>query len=147
VINYTISLENTWDQHPIPYPATQSGVEIELLKSLFTPEEAEITLILSALFERPEKIYQRLKKIDSTLDDLEKKLLDMLKKGLIRGTRDRKNKEKYLFSKMPMAVGIYEAQVDKINYETARLFEEYEKEAFGDALLKNKTHQLRTIPP
>jgi len=134
------------DHHPIPYPATQSGVEIELLKSLFTPEEAEITLILSALFERPEKIYPRLKKIDSTLDDLEKKLLDMLKKGLIRGTRDRKNKEKYLFSKMPMAVGIYEAQVDKINYETARLFEAYEKEAFGEALLNNKTHQLRTIP-
>ncbi len=134
------------DQHPIPYPATESGVEIKLLKSLFTPVEAEITLALSALFERPAKIFPRLKKINISLDELETKLLNMLKKGLIRGTRDRKNKGKYLFSKMPLAIGIYEAQVDKISYETARLFEDYEKEAYGKALLDNKTHQMRTIP-
>jgi dihydroorotate dehydrogenase len=47
---------------------------------------------------------------------------------------------------MPLAIGVFEAQVDKISKETAALFFEYEKEGFADALLGNKTNQMRTVP-
>ena len=49
-------LQRHLDQHPIPFPATKSKVELKLLRSLFTEEEAEIALQLSTLLERPTKI-------------------------------------------------------------------------------------------
>lgn len=134
------------DEHPIPLPATGSGVELKLLKSLFTREEAIIALQLSALLERPVKIHKRFKKVDMPIDELENKLYGLFQKGVIRGVRDRKNAGKFLYSKMPLAIGVFEAQVDKISKETAGLFFEYEKEGFADALLGNKTNQMRTIP-
>ena len=33
-------LQEHLDKMPVGYPATQSGVEINLLKTIFTPEEA-----------------------------------------------------------------------------------------------------------
>lgn len=35
------------DRRPVGMPATRSGVEIRILKELFTPEEAEIALSLN----------------------------------------------------------------------------------------------------
>ena len=134
------------DQHPIPLPASSTGVELKLLQSLFTEEEAIISLQLSALLERPEKIHKRFKKNDISIEELEEKLYHLFQKGAIRGVKDRKNKGKFQYSKMPLAIGVFEAQVDKISKETAELFFEYEKEGFADALLGNKTNQMRTIP-
>ena len=37
-------LQKYLDRMPISYPETESGVEIRILKHLFTPEEAEIAL-------------------------------------------------------------------------------------------------------
>ena len=44
------------DDMPIPYPETRSGVELRILRRLFTPEEAEVALGLSAVPEPVEKI-------------------------------------------------------------------------------------------
>jgi electron transport complex protein RnfB len=141
-----IKLRKHLDQHPIPLPATGSGIELKLSKSLFTEEEAWIALQLSALLERPEKIYKRFKHAEISLEVLEEKLFGLFQKGSIRGVKDRKHEGKFLYSKMPLAIGVFEAQVDKISKETAELFFEYEKEGFADALLGNKTNQMRTIP-
>ena len=37
-------LQKHLDRLPISYPSTESGVEIRILKHLFTPEEAKIAL-------------------------------------------------------------------------------------------------------
>ncbi len=42
-------LQRYLDSLPIDYPETESGVEIRILKSLFTPQEAEIALKLVEL--------------------------------------------------------------------------------------------------
>ena len=55
-------LQEHLDNMPVGYPATESGVEIRILKHLFTPEEAEIALNLSALPETLGKIHRRVKK-------------------------------------------------------------------------------------
>jgi len=139
-------LQQHLDNHPIPFPETKSGTEITLLKSLFSEEEAFITLELSTLLERPPKIYKRLKAQTMSFDEFEKKIYEMFKKGIIRGVKDRKNVGKFLYSKMPLAIGMFEAQVDQITNETAKNFFEYEKDGFADAVIGRKTNQMRTIP-
>ena len=42
------------------YPATESKVEIRLLKRLFTEEEAELYLQLSPFLEKPKDVAKRL---------------------------------------------------------------------------------------
>ena len=133
------------DNHPVPFPATDTGTDIKLLKSLFTEEEARIALQLGALLERPSKIHRRLAE-SITIDDLKLKLYSMFQKGIIRGVKDRNNDGEFLFSKMPLAIGMFEAQVDKITKESAELFFDYEKEGFAEAVIGKKTNQMRTIP-
>jgi len=139
-------LQQHIDKLPIPFPATESGVEIKLLKLLFNEKEAGIALHLSALPERSPKIYKRIKDKRLALKDFESILHGMFKKGAIHGVRDRKNQDQFLYSKMPLAIGMFEAQVDQITRELAEDFFEYEEEAFAEAMLGSKTQQLRTIP-
>ena len=53
-------LQKHIDELPVGYPATESGVELRILRRLFTPEEAEVALALSAIPETVEKIQHRL---------------------------------------------------------------------------------------
>ena len=51
-----------------------------------------------------------------------------------------------LYSKLPLAIGIFEFQVDRITRELAEDFFRYEEEGFAEAVLRTKTRQMRTIP-
>ena len=137
-------LQRHIDQLPIPFPATESGVELRLLKYLFSPLEAEIALCLSALPEPIEKIFKRLKNHELSIDGTEKILDKLVRKGAIRKRTNKEGKKKY--GKMPLAIGMFEAQVNQITEEYATDFYAYEKEAFADKVIGNKTNQMRTIP-
>jgi electron transport complex protein RnfB len=50
------------DSLPIDYPETESGVEIRILKSLFTPQEAEIALKLKFIPQEAKALYRPFKK-------------------------------------------------------------------------------------
>ena len=65
-------LQKHLDRHPIAFPATETGSEIRLLKSLFNVQEAIIALQLSTLPEKVKKIHKRLDRMP--LDALEKYL-------------------------------------------------------------------------
>lgn len=58
------------DTMPVGYPATQSGVELRLLKFLFTPEKARIALGLDHRFRTAEPIYHRIKDSGISLEEL-----------------------------------------------------------------------------
>ena len=49
-------LQRYLDRLPVSYPETESGVELRILKHLFTPEEAKIAMHLSMLPEPLERI-------------------------------------------------------------------------------------------
>jgi NAD-dependent dihydropyrimidine dehydrogenase PreA subunit len=132
------------DHMPVPFPATASGVELDLLKSLFTEEEATIACELSAFPESAERIYPRLKK-KYQLEDLKQKLDKMVKKGIIV-RRLSKDSKTFLYQKIPLAIGMFEFQVNQLDKNFARLFFDYEKEAFFDGLFTMKNQQMRTIP-
>ena len=59
-----VQLRQQIDKMPVGMPATDSGVEIRILKHLFTPEEAKIALHLNIIPEPPERILKRVKKTD-----------------------------------------------------------------------------------
>ena len=63
-------LQQHLDKMPIGFPATESGVEIRILKQLFTPQEARIALALSVLMESPEKIHARLGSKEGTVQEV-----------------------------------------------------------------------------
>ena len=75
-------LQEHLDSFPIGYPATESGVEIRILKLLFTPEEAEIATKMHFQPQPLDKIYRRVKKSGITIEELEKTLDNMGKKAL-----------------------------------------------------------------
>ena len=135
------------DKMPVGFPATKSGVEIQILKHLFTPEEARIALNLSALPESLERIHKRIEKSGISFKELEEVLDRLVDKGAILGGKilSKGRKGKY-YSKAQLAVGMFEFQVDRLTPEFARDIHQYFDEAFAKEFHSKKTSQMRTIP-
>ena len=74
--------------HSFPggYPSTPDGVEIKVLKKLFSPEDAELFLSLK---KEPEERGAIAKRLGREEVELGEKLEDMAKRGLVFRTRDR----------------------------------------------------------
>ena len=66
-------LQKYLDKMPVGYPATESGIEIKILKHLFTPEQVQIALKLNFMAKSLSKIYRRLKKSGFSIEELESK--------------------------------------------------------------------------
>ncbi len=142
-------LQKRIDALPVPFPATSGGAELRLLRHLFNSEEASAACQLSALSEPISKIYRRGKRNGLTCSSgqLKKLLNGLLAKGAITGgvTKTRRGVER-TYSLIPLAIGMFEMQVDNLTEEYTRDFEEYLDGEFGKALLTSKTGQLRTVP-
>jgi hypothetical protein len=54
-----VKLQKHLDNQVLGYPATRSGVEIKILKHIFTPDAAEIACCLSYKLEPLETIFSR----------------------------------------------------------------------------------------
>ena len=74
-------LQKHLDNQAIGFPATRSGVEIKILKYIFTPDEAEIACCLSYKFETLETLFRRAGRLFHSPDELEKCLDRIQKKG------------------------------------------------------------------
>ena len=140
-------LQEHLDTMPVGFPATKSGVEIRVLKHLFTPEYAEIALKLKFQPEPLKKIYRRFKKSGMQLEELERNLDDMFFKGLInRGSKDIGDSIEKYYAAAALAVGMYEYQVGKLTKEFYTDHEQYVDEAFIDEYNSSGIPQLRIIP-
>ena len=136
-------LQQHIDKLPVAYPATESGVEIRLLKHLFTPDEAEMALHLSAIPEPIEKIHSRAKKDGTELKDLRQALNRLAAKGaIVKAKIDGKPH----YSKVMLAIGMFEFQVDRLTKEFHSDMIQYMDEGFREAFHSKKTSQIRTIP-
>ncbi len=135
------------DRMPVAFPKTDSGVEIRILGRLFTEEEAEAALLLSAFPEPLARIHARAPKGRFTAEGLERLLDSLAEKGAILGGRlaaGRGGVKRW--SKAMLALGMYEFQVDRLTPELQRDLEQYIAEGFSAAFLGPKTRQMRTIP-
>lgn len=128
------------DSLPGGFPATDSGVELKILKRLFTPEEAQLALHLSLLREPPRIIARRANK---PLNEVAKRLDRMEKKGLIYA-RHQEGQDP-LYTATQFVVGIYEFQLNKMDKEIAGYFEEYLPYIIDFDVWK-QSPQIRTVP-
>ena len=112
------------DQFPLGFPSTDSGVEIEILRKLFTEEEAELAVLLTPF---PEEISQIVTRAGVSEEMLTEKMEVMAKKGLIFRTR---RGGKTFFNSAPFMIGLYEYSVKKIDHELANLYARYYEDAY-----------------
>lgn len=128
------------DSFPLGFPETHSGIEIEILKKLFSVEEARIATFLTQIPETISRIARRAK-----MDKIEmaKKLEMMAKKGLLFRVR---RGGKILYNSAPFMIGLYEYSVKKIDKELASLFKEYYDLAFLDELAASNVPGFKVIP-
>jgi len=135
------------DKLPIGYPATDSGVELRILKHLFSPEQVKIGLKLKFQPEPLKRIFKKLKKTFPSIEELEQELDEMYFNGLInRGTRKEGDIEEKYYGLAPFVVGFYEYQLNRLTKEFYIDAEEYMKEAFFKEFNLSGIPQLRTIP-
>jgi ferredoxin len=107
------------DDLPGGFPPTESGVELRILRRLFTPEEAALAVRLTLIPEFPEVTARRAKKgVEATATMLE----DMASKGLIMRVGA---KPPYRYMAAQFIVGIWEYQVNRLTEELVRDFNEY----------------------
>ena len=133
-------LRDFLDQFPLGFPKTPSGVEIKILKRLFTEEEAKIAVLLTPIPEEASQIAQR-----SGMDPqfLEQKLEAMSKKGLIFRVR---REGKTLYNSAPFMIGLYEYSVKKIDKELAKLFKEYYETAYQKEMGASNIPGFKVLP-
>ena len=127
------------DSLPAGFPRTESGVELRILKKLFTEEEAVLACYLNMWPEPVEKIAERAQKSAGEIADA---LYEMSRKGLIFRA-DRPDDPMYMAAQY--VIGIWEYHVNDLDEELIKDMNEYIPALF-DVMTSIKTQQLRTIP-
>jgi electron transport complex protein RnfB len=128
------------DNMPGGFPATESGVELRILRRLFTPEEAELALHLTVLPEEPARVARRLRLPE---EETARRLEDMAKKGLIYRVQSKDGLLKYMA--WQFVVGIWEFHVNSLDRGLVRDMEQYIPRLLNPKVWQ-KAPQLRTIP-
>ncbi|MFX1408704.1 MAG: ATP-binding protein [Promethearchaeota archaeon] len=143
-------LQQHLDKMPIGFPTTKSGSDLRLLQYLFTPEEAEIAMLLKFGWDRDletiDTIYERVKDKKISKEVLEQKLDSLAKKGLIMFKREGDLK---YYGNALLMVGIFEFQVNKLGKFPKEFFKDFHKyfdEAWLREVFKVKAAQLRVVP-
>lgn len=129
---------------PSGFPPTKSGVEIRLLKQVFTPEEAKVAIQLSMRPEPIKRIYKRVKKSGLTIEELQKLLDQMAYKGILLVNEEGYGEKRY--SNVGFgAGGTYDFQVDRLTEDLIKDFHQHLGESSA-ARKKRSILPLRTIP-
>jgi Pyruvate/2-oxoacid:ferredoxin oxidoreductase delta subunit len=128
------------DQFPLGFPETKSGVEIEILKRLFTEEEARLTVTLLPF---PEEVARIAERLGVEADTLSEQLEEMANKGLLFRLR-RQGTASY--RPAPFMIGLYEYSVKRIDKELAALFTEYYETAYLDEMGASGVPGFKVIP-
>lgn len=130
-----VHLDNT----PGGFPATESGVELRILKQLFTPLEAELALRLVMMPEPAGTIAEKVGKPEQEIVPV---LKQMGEKGLILHIQKNGTDT---FMLLQFVVGIWEYQVNRLTRQLIADFNAYVPYLIRSQN-KNKTKQLRVVP-
>ncbi len=135
-----IRLARHLDDLPGGFPRTESGVELRILRRLFSPDEAELALKLS-LIPQEAKVIAR--KAGLSQEEASLQLEKLSKKGLIYRIESRSGDPKYVA--IQFAIGIWEFHVNNLSPELVRDMEEYIPTLLNLETWK-RAPQLRTVP-
>lgn len=133
-------LRERLDMFPQGFPRTKSRVELEILKRLFTPAEAEIMFSLRPYPEPVAAVAERMGRSEGEMADI---LYQMSKKGLIlRGSIQGQT----FYFMAPWMVGIWEFQLKNLNQENVPLYEKFFEEGMVQERRRTQTAGFRVIP-
>ena len=133
-------MQERLDTYSVGFPATESGVELEILKRLFSPQDAALFLALTPRLEEPQAIAQR---IGGSLKEVTAHLEDMSNRGLLFRLQSG---DKVKYGAIPFVHGIWEFQVKRMGHDLAAMMDKYHDEAFSRAMGISAPTFLRTIP-
>lgn len=128
------------DDLPGGFARTPTGVELRILRRLFTPEEAELCCHLALIAEEPAVIARR---AGLPVAEATRMLENLARRRLIYDEVTPGQPTRYMA--LQFVVGFWEGQVDQLDADLARDFEEY-LPFHADSIPWEKTPQLRTIP-
>jgi electron transport complex protein RnfB len=114
-------LQKRLDGYSLGFPETDSGIELEILRELFTEEDAGMFLNLTQRLEKPEDVALRMGRPS---DEVAAQLNDMYERGLL--FRLKKG--------------------DTVKPHMASLVEKYMQEGFHNAITTGAPAFLRTVP-
>ena len=126
------------DDLPAGLPATDSGIELKLLRRFFNEDEAALALHVTLIPEEARVIGYRAK---ITTAEASRRLNEMACKGLLYSITSDNKPARYMINQM--VIGIWEYHVNDLDLKLIRDMNEY-----SEVLLKEawKIPQLRTIP-
>jgi Pyruvate/2-oxoacid:ferredoxin oxidoreductase delta subunit len=113
------------DGLPHGFPATESGVELAILRKIFSPEDAAMALRLKPLPETAAMVARRFRR---PTDEVRESLDGMAEHGQIFSFRLRGRR---YYALAPFIVGIWEFQLNRLDRELAELFETYAPTLLG----------------
>ena len=133
-------LRKRLDDMSTGFPETRSGIELTILRQLFSEEEAGLFLSLTPFLETPEEIAARLNRDES---EISQNAAHMAQKGLL--FRLRKS-GRTLYAAVPFVPGIFEFQVNHLHPEISKDIQDYYEEGFSRTIMAYKHPPMRTIP-
>lgn len=137
------NLRKHLDRQAVGYPATLSGIELRLLKELFTTAEAEAALCLSYKFDQFEAIYARAKDKGYERQEFQQLLESMEKKG---GIFVKRSEGDTYYALHPYAIGMFEFQIKRLTPSLFLDSHNYVLQGYGMEYLSTKVPQMRVIP-
>jgi ferredoxin len=139
------------DKLPIPFPSTENGIELKILRNWFAPQQAQIALKMNGF---PEPAATIAKRLNMSSEDLEPVLAEMSRKGLIFRTTQHSSKGSQdpvlLYSLVSLAEGLWEFRIHSVTREEVEdeieMVDEYLEFFMDKGWFKTKTTQHRVIP-
>ncbi len=137
-------LQQHLDRMPIGYPATQSGAEINLLKLIFTPREAQIATHLDYRHKTVDQIFETAQAEVGSKEELGQILDRIVSKGGI--SRRERNHEKQ-YAVLPLAAwGMYEHQLKRLTPDFLMNYGQYMQGEYGYEIASSGVPPTRIIP-
>ena len=128
------------EQMATGYPATTTGVELKILRQLFSEEDADLFLKLDV---KPQSARQVALRFASDVAGMAARLEAMARKGLIFRV---KQDEEVCYFTVPFIVGIYEFQLNSLNKPLLKDISQYYLSGLGATFHGQNTPHLRSIP-
>jgi len=128
------------DDLPGGFPPSESGVELRILKRLFTPDQAELAVCCTLIPEEAPVIARRAR---LQPDEAERRLEAMASKGLLFSIQGKGRPTLYMASQY--VIGIWEYHVNDLDPELIQDMNAYIPTLMDHKVWK-KAPQLRTIP-
>lgn len=125
---------------PNGFSRIQSGVELEILKRIYTESEAKLASTLTKDYEAIQEIAER---NNLTYEAAEEQLQTMVKKSMV-WTTTKDTQSHYRLA--PFIVGIYEAQRRSTDHSFAHLVEDYFQEGGLESIMQPLPSIHRVVP-